>query len=802
MKKCIITLLICFTTLICKSQCTIADPCFEENITATTAYLGQYGSVKVTVDDAYNDDEITHPLIVAEGFDVGVVIEPEKKDGSYSYKNFRDFLSFGGSNLRNLIWSSTNKDYDIIYVDWDNGVDYLQRNAYALEAVIEWVNTVKLGTEQNVVLGQSMGGVIARWALADMEERSIDHDTRLFISHDAPQQGANIPASLQFMYRHGGNQYVQTGQTLGGSLVTVPLLEITVGVSNYLSLLDTPATKQLLKNRSTSSYTIANTDHDSFYNDLKNKGVSGSGGYPVNSRNIALSNGSECGDTQDFLPGDHLVNYQWNKGLSFWGDLLSLIYNPLGGIIGGFFVDSDLYGVAILGLIPGHSKYNVDFQAKSIPYGTGNQIYKGVISYTKKILWFIPVTVNITNVQKNQPSGILPFDTYGGGFYNINGFIDTNNLPSGAFIRDRFGFIPTASALDIGKNNVSLIDSDYLKSYVGANPPSAPKNSPFDNYSTEFDKINPNAGNYQHISFNTRNGNWLATELDNIANNNEILNCTYICNGIKISGSNSVCIGDSKVYSVSNLPSNTIINWSISPSGGFTLTPNGSSVTVTPNGNFNGVATLSIDIDSDCGFADATKDIQTGAQRPIMYDSNGNEVASFTFPLNTWEVISFSTPPGTLEWEWRHISGNFSFMPNNNYAQVFASQNTFGIVDVRVRDNCGWGPRTLLSLNFSDGSGGGFGLRTMSTSSNPDLSVEIQEYYSGTGEENEIDKDKTKDIYSIHIFDVYGIEKFKKYDIKDKITKIKKEKLSQGIYYIRLTNSKGSSVTKGFAHNP
>ncbi|WP_372758098.1 hypothetical protein [Mariniflexile sp.] len=132
MKTYILTFFILFTTLVCKSQCTTADPCFYENITATTAYLGQYGTVKITVDDANDDDEITNPLIVVEGFDVGVIIEPEKKYGSYDYSNFRSYVQSSNSNsLQNLIYNS-GKDYDIIYVDWNNGVDYLQRNAYGL----------------------------------------------------------------------------------------------------------------------------------------------------------------------------------------------------------------------------------------------------------------------------------------------------------------------------------------------------------------------------------------------------------------------------------------------------------------------------------------------------------------------------------------------------------------------------------------------------------------------------------------------------------------------------------------------
>lgn len=601
--KNLIKLTILLLVGLCKTQ---AQNVLEQQITANTPYLGQYATVNLTIDDANGDNEITHPLIVAEGFDLGIIIAPENYNGYQDYGDFRRSLLTSGSNLRNLVLES-GKDYDIIYVDWNNGVDYLQRNAYALEAVIAWVNSVKIGTEPNVVLGQSMGGVIARWALADMEERGLTHDTRLFISHDAPQQGANIPASLQYMYRHGGNQYVQTGQTLGGAILTIPLLELTLGVSNYLSLLDTPATKQLLKNTATTNYAMVNTDHNTFYNELKNKGVSGSNGYPINCRNIAISNGSECGNTQDFLPGEHLVNFQWNKGLSFWGDLASLIYNPLGGFFGGYFVDNSLFGVAALGLIPGHSKYNVDFQAKTIPYGNGNQIYKGVISYTKKILWLINVTINITNVQKNQPFGVLPFDTYGGGFYNVNQFIDTNSLPSGVFIRDKFSFIPTASALDIGENNISLIDSDYLKSYIGKTPPSSPKNSPFDNYSTEFDNANPNAGNYGHISFNNRNGDWLAAELLN--SNIQFTDCSFRCSDVEITGNSSLCTSD--VYSVSS-NGLSFYNWSITEGSSLvTMSGNGSpSITLTKNGISTGFVTMQVSmgvIGTNCGNNVLTK---------------------------------------------------------------------------------------------------------------------------------------------------------------------------------------------------
>src|SRR5690554_2472064 len=316
-------------------------------------------------------------------------------------EGFREELLRSGNQLRALI-RETNKEYDIIYVDWNNGVDYLQRNAYALQAVIAWVNQEKNennSTEPNVVLGQSMGGVIARYALTDMEEKDLNHDTRLFVSHDAPQQGANIPMGLQYMYRHVTNQYITASTTLFGAAVLVPLLENNFDASTYLSILDTPAARQMLKIWSNLSYVMDNTVHDDFYSELR--GLNNNNGYPIEIRNIAISNGSECGDTQNFNAGDHLLNFQYNRGLSFWGDLLSMIYNPIGGLVGGFLLDPDFFKITFLGMVPGSSRFIVDFQVQTISYQNDYQIYKGLIRYKKKILWLFDSQVSITNVQHN-----------------------------------------------------------------------------------------------------------------------------------------------------------------------------------------------------------------------------------------------------------------------------------------------------------------------------------------------------------------------------------------------------------------
>jgi len=526
----------------------------SQRITATDSYLGQKASVHLTIDLAYGRDRITKPLIVAEGFDVGVILSPENEYGFTNYEiDFRRSI-FNSGELYNLI-GGLYKQYDIIYIDWENGVDYLQRNAYALEEVIKWVNQQKSiagSTEPNVILGQSMGGVIGRWALTDMEERGMNHDTRLFISHDAPQQGANIPIALQYMLRHIDQQFLQT---LAGTVVS-----LFTNVDDVFTLLDTPATKQLLKNRANSNYGIENNEHDTFYNQLKNKGLANSGGYPLNSRNIAISNGSECGDIQDFNPGDDLLNINESVNLSYLENLITpiaLFWDGGHGSFAGSFFNS------VLNLISTSGKFNVNFNAKAIPYGTGNQIYEGKISYTKVILWVVSITTNITDVTKNQPNNVLPFDSYGGGYYSVSNFIDTSTLANGVFLRDKFSFIPTTSSLDIGSNNVVLNDSDYLRSYKNVTPPTGTKSSPFDNFSSDIDE-NLNTQNKPHISFNPRNGDWLAEELDDIQASYP---CNFDCNTqpSEISGDNYVCDNEIKTYTI-NVPfCMTNGAWSVTP---------------------------------------------------------------------------------------------------------------------------------------------------------------------------------------------------------------------------------------------
>ena len=542
-----------------------------------------------------------------------------------------------------------------------------------------------------------MGGVVARYALADMEQSSLDHKTRLFVSHDAPQQGANIPVSVQYMFRHVTNLFNRYSSPYGTQVIDVPFLEN--------SILDQPATKQMLMNWVNGFSNIDNTISSGFYTELKGKGINPTVnfGYPINCRNIALSNGAECGITQGFNAGDDLLSYNLSGKLPFLQNLLV----PLAGFLGyTAYQDPNILAIGFVGLLPGSSRYNVEFNAKSIPYGTGNQIYKGRISYTKKLFkifgWAPTITVNITNVQKVQPTGVLPIDHYAGGRYDTTLFTAGATLPAGIYIRDRFNFIPTTSALDIGKGNVSLNDVDYKMAYVGATPPVAPKNSPFSNFSTDFEKSNPNASNKTHISFNSRNGEWLAKEL-NIAP--ITTNCSYMCASTQITGADLICT--SATYTAPS--GGTFNNWTITQGSSLvTLTGNGTpNVTLTALPDASGAVTLSLtmgDNGAKCGNITISKTIWVGTpQFKEFYFYNGQSATVCIAPIDylttslpshkvkaIFEGMTSSEILVNSNWEW-DIENNLIMINGTRDTRTICPMETgFSSFRVRAKNACGW----------------------------------------------------------------------------------------------------------------
>lgn len=102
--------------------------------------------------------------------------------------------------LPDLLNKLYDASFDIVYVDFRQGTQYIQNNGMALVKVLEALEDslqASGSTEKITVCGASMGGLISRYALNYIHQHGNPHLVDKFISFDSPQRGANIPFSLQ-----------------------------------------------------------------------------------------------------------------------------------------------------------------------------------------------------------------------------------------------------------------------------------------------------------------------------------------------------------------------------------------------------------------------------------------------------------------------------------------------------------------------------------------------------------------------------------------------------------------------------
>jgi hypothetical protein len=155
--------------------------------------------------------------------------------------------------------------------------------------MIQKLNADKVGNEELVVLGPSMGGLIARYGLAYMEANSLDTETRLYISFDSPHRGANIPISLQYLINYFA---IQVGDATAQQVVD--------------QLLNSPAAKEMLLDHLL-GHLLAGSDFEQDPTKVLPLGAPGFRnefqaeldvlGFPSSVRNVTMVNGSGNGTT-------------------------------------------------------------------------------------------------------------------------------------------------------------------------------------------------------------------------------------------------------------------------------------------------------------------------------------------------------------------------------------------------------------------------------------------------------------------------------------------------------------------------
>lgn len=303
----------------------ISAQAFSQTITATIEYQGYEetqsyfgeGEYEIFLDNV--DGVLDKPIIMIDGFDPG-----DGRDISMLYAG----LDFNGSNLADIL---RDEGFDFVALnaplyttdgkEIDGGADYIQRNAMVLIELIEFINSQKVGDDELVIIGPSMGGLIARYGLSYMEQNGMDHETRLYISFDSPHLGANIPVSFQYLL----NYFAKDQDNTEAQLV----------VDNVLN---SPAAKEMLIDHY-SGHLLAGSDfeqdpnlllpegapnfRDAFQTELNNLG------FPNNVRNVTMINGSGQGITTG-TPGMQMIDTELDLGSGVTADLI-LHFAPAAG---------------------------------------------------------------------------------------------------------------------------------------------------------------------------------------------------------------------------------------------------------------------------------------------------------------------------------------------------------------------------------------------------------------------------------------------------------------------------------------
>ena len=760
------------------------------------------------------------PFIVAEGFDTGSILKPEVEGGD---RTLNDFLNANNSlpssgELRNLLLFDSTQEYDIVYIDWQNGTNSLQHNSGVLKNVLAWVNAKKASngsTEPNVLLGQSMGGVIGKYTLAKMEAAGESHDVRLFVAHDAPMQGANTPLSLQYFTRHAYDQYTSAPTLYGLVEVVIPtvlnLVELmSLGnldiafpsAEDYLTLQDTPAALQMNYHYVDRLSQPTTAIHDTWQTEFE------SVGYPTQSRNVAISNGNECAVDHGYDPRAKFLNLHDTHDPDFWGDLVHYLATPLAGVL-----TSDLE-LVFLGLLPGESVYYYDFDLYANPdvNQSNRKVYFGRLKYEKKLFWIAPITHTITNRNKYAPNGYLPFDTYSGGYVDYVSAAQElfDRLPSSAIVNSRYGFIPVVSALDIKRNNGEVIPNDYLKKYAGGTTPEAALTSDFDNFIVDFTKNNPI--NNAHISFQKRNGDWLANELEE--DDNLIEDCSAFCSNAGITGNSRLC--NSSTYSVTSEA--TWVNWWVSQgAGAVTTSTNGNQITLTLNNPFaNTTVVLNASYgNTKCGYTTVSKTIISG--RP-SYPNTAMTGDDYVYP---GQYKNYYVPPatGATSYHWYFDygaitsddgspSGAWEIKSGQGSRSIYVKIgdiNSSVVVVCKASNSCGKAIKYMYVTVGSTGGGGGGGGggdcdELLRLSSNPLSSkhathkiIWVEDPCDDDNGLRKAGKSLKARKYTIEIFNMY---REKVYSRTQNSPSFDLTRLNSGFYFVKYKTKLGNVLTK------
>uniref|UniRef100_UPI00404A6142 T9SS type A sorting domain-containing protein n=1 Tax=Gelidibacter sp. TaxID=2018083 RepID=UPI00404A6142 len=396
----------------------------------TSGHIGT-GEYKIYYDNV--DGVLDKPIFFVDGFDPG---DGRTIEGMYDLLNF-------GNPVQNLADVVRDEGFDIVVLNFptyvsssdgttviDGGADFIQRNAF----IINTINGLKVGTEENVVIGPSMGGLISRYALRYMEQNALDHDTRLYLSFDSPHLGANVPIGVQYLFNYmvNGDPAITAAEPLVSGLLNSAAAKQML-LDHYLGHVDGSGVEQTPGSHPPVGAPNFRTTFQSELDAM---------GFPQNTRNVSIVNGSGIG-TQTGSPGLTLIDHTFDTGVVSGFSTRALIDTKFTPAASQSITVTDFVGQAF------------------IIFG-----------------WVDIFTFDATAQSPAFTDGV---DSAPGGQFDLFGFDDGTNPLITEFVANLnsqyFNFIPTLSAMAITETNnwyapTASLASPFVNSFVpDANEP-------------------------------------------------------------------------------------------------------------------------------------------------------------------------------------------------------------------------------------------------------------------------------------------------------------------------------------------
>ncbi|TCC88649.1 T9SS type A sorting domain-containing protein [Pedobacter frigiditerrae] len=466
-------------------------PTPSEEANRTLNRLGGSGTIVEREIGSSCDNTFDKPIIVVEGFNIEEALDARQLLNSL--------------NPNGLVTQLRALGYDFVTVRFTNNTASIFDNAQALRQVIEDVNTEKAGSNKINIIGLSMGGLITKYCLKDMEDNSIAHNVENFFSYDAPHQGAYIPLGIQHLLFDASKALSQ--------------VKYDPNVMTLTAQLNSDAGTQLLQQHRNG---VTVNGRNTFANTYAAKG------YPTQCNNYGIANGRADGVGLGYPDAAQLLDFRAETYYLF------RVYNH----------KQELYSTSV-------NNSTISYLRSS---GFATSIFgpKGIYKVSSRVKFDGELS------HETVPGSTAPFiDEYETNL--LASFRGSADIWSQFIDRQISTFVPTASALDLnnqnyGANGFYFSQNPYYNLTTDSNPLSK----------TPFDDISYPSTSEEHLLMSPRVTNFV---FEKIYGSPIPSTCAGICAATaEFSGLVNVCNVANPEITFTNMPSGVIVNW-VLPSG-------------------------------------------------------------------------------------------------------------------------------------------------------------------------------------------------------------------------------------------